>query len=388
MLKSKDINILLSQLCHSTGIVLKMFFKKAEHLLLKIDLILSLLTILCIIIIDSLWIAAVCVYAKRTWRYYRWYQRHPDSIDASSRWFILYNSKTHLTKCIFMLGICMSEILMTVSYSAMFISYHWIKTDVAKDSNHTDIVPLDVLPQSRTLECLFRGFIFFVLLFINLFSLLTQYLTSRTLCQSYRPRRYLIWIVIQYAILLLCSFRKASIFIFVFTPTVSSINWILFYKDTKMLSRALKSNLHSMWLIEQSSVYYKSQLLMVKIYRNYIRILLAALFVQVTAIVFGSIFLFIELILYDHYALSLIYKKDLKLKELPHSIHRNLLLNGFTFKMIDIFAFIYLVMIALPPLTFTLALVGVAIYRRWKNGRPRYRFNYENQQLLLRNIQN
>ena len=81
-----------------------------------------------------------------------------------------------------------------------------------------------------------------------LLSLMTRYLAARYLVHPFRKTlcKYITWLVIQLIILAICSTVYTIILITVISPLLLITNWIILVRDSKILSRALKSNLQQL----------------------------------------------------------------------------------------------------------------------------------------------
>ena len=101
---------------------------------------------------------------------------------------------------------------------------------------------------------------FFILSIFILLSILTRYLAARYLNHSFHRtlRKYIILSSVQFIIIVGCSTIYTIICSFILFPVLLIINWVVLFKDSRFLSRILKSNLKEIELHTNNKTLFRN----------------------------------------------------------------------------------------------------------------------------------
>ena len=215
----------------------------------------------------------------------------------------------------------------------------------------------------------------FISLFIlsTLLSILTRYLAARYLKHSFKRTltKYLLWLVIQFIIFTLSSTLYTFILSFILFPLLLIINWLVLFRDSRILSRVLRSNLIELEFHSGNKVLYREQLIAYKFYRIFMKALILS---QFFLVIFSILFLllkFILLIFHDNCILYYIYGITLHFSVLENSIHTIKPSVAIVLSLIMLFSSIFnilpLICVSLFPLI-----------KKYKSRHNVYRYNYDN----------
>ena len=122
------------------------------------------------------------------------------------------------------------------------VTLHEFEPNYSTSCIHTIFVIVYIFP-SYIIMYNFTVFLYLMLFF--LLSILTRYLSARYLRHPFRLTfvKYFMWYLLQVFIIAYCSTLPTFIYSFVFFPIISVIDWVVVMRDTRVLSRVLKSHL-------------------------------------------------------------------------------------------------------------------------------------------------
>ena len=212
---------------------------------------LSYLVVFCIvyyIILSSLWVVILTKNILTNLREYKYY-KYISLIDIRVRYRILFNYKTVMIKDVFLIAIVLCE---SVSYIYWLIYAEVIYVAkvnfINSDSNCTRFgqitpwynpvlgLPVVVIVWGELLISLFL-----------LFSILSAYLSQRYYSNPLGNRvkyKYAGWWCFQTTILFVCICPYLQICLSIILLTLMTINWWIFFKETKKLIRAIRAVLN------------------------------------------------------------------------------------------------------------------------------------------------
>ena len=211
------------------------------------------------------------------------------------------------------------------------------------------------------------------LLFSTLLSILTRYLAARYLKHSFKRTltKYLLWLIIQFIIVTLSSTLYTFILSFILFPLLLIINWLVLFRDSRILSRVLRSNLIELEFHSGNKVLYREQLIAYKSYRIFVNTLIFSQFLLVVA---GILFLLVKLfilICFSNCILYYIYGYSL---HVPTLGSQKELIRRIGDLIVNISLTLYLISNILPLICVSL----LPLIKRYKSRNNVYRFNYEN----------
>ena len=289
----------------------------------------------------------------------------------------LYNLKTHFIKYILICMCLFVEILLVVSifvYTVLNKKHtHTFDTIGTKNSNCTiNSYFASIYRYPLSIPVLNSPTINFLLL-STLLSILTRYLASRYLNHSFKRTltKYLLWLVIQFIIVTLSSTLYTFILTFTVFPLLLIINWLVLFRDNRILSRVLRSNLIELEFHSRNKVLYREQLIAYKSYRILMKMLLFSqiLFV-VTCILFLQLKLFSLIFVYNC-ILENIYGYPLHIYSLGYSIETIKFTGDIILNLTTLFSstsnILPLICVSLIPLI-----------KKYRSRHNVYRYNYGN----------
>ena len=201
----------------------------------------------------------------------------------------LYNLKTHFVKYVLMV-MCLSVELCVIFWFVLFIwscsrpltanlnneqknfQSKYPNCNFSKTFAHLIFFPFYILMYT------FIYFLFF-LLFV-LLSILNRYLAARYLNHSFKRTllKYIFWLAVQFVLILLCSTIYTLLISVLLFPLLFLINWLVLFRDNRILCRVLRSNLREIKLHSSNKVLYREQLSAYSFYRIFQKTLLISLF--------------------------------------------------------------------------------------------------------------
>ena len=209
----------------------------------------------------------------------------------------LYNLKTHIIKYIL---ICLC-LCVEMSQVVLVFIYIFLNTKRIRETSLNNLSCIgnsyfaNIYRSPILISVQNSPFINFLLL-STLLSILTRYLAARYLKHSFKTTltKYLLWLVIQFIIVTLFSTLYTFILSFIIFPLLLIINWLVLFRDNRILSRVLRSNLIELEFHSGNKVLYREQLIAYKSYRIFMKILLfSQLLLIVSVIVFFSLKIFL-----------------------------------------------------------------------------------------------
>ena len=201
----------------------------------------------------------------------------------------LYNLKTHIIKYILICLCLFVEMLQVVS---IFIYIFFNNGRFHEENNLNNLSCIEnsyfanIYRSPILIPVQNSPFINFLLL-STLLSILTRYLAARYLKHSFKTTltKYLLWLVIQFIIVTLSSTLYTFILSFIIFPLLLIINWLVLFRDNRILSRVLRSNLIELEFHSGNKVLYREQLIAYKSYRIFMKILLFSQFLLIVFVI-------------------------------------------------------------------------------------------------------
>ena len=289
----------------------------------------------------------------------------------------LYNLKTHFIKYILICMCLCVEMLQVVSIFIYIILNEKHKYTFSRISSNnlscsissyfTNIYESPILIPVQ--NSLFIDF----LLFSTLLSILTRYLAARYLKHSFKRTltKYLLWLIIQFIIVTLSSTLYTFILSFILFPLLLIINWLVLFRDSRILSRVLRSNLIELEFHSGNKVLYREQLIAYKSYRIFIKTLI---FSQFFLVAFSILFLLVKfflLLFHDSCILYYIYGITLQFSVLENSIEPFKLSAHIVLSLTMLFSSISNI---LPLICVSL----IPLIKKYRSRNNVYRYNYDN----------
>ena len=304
----------------------------------------------------------------------------------------LYNLKTHITKYVLMIVCCLVEIVGIVGWGLSFISYR----KPSQLPNHTTLLFGDLICYPHVWFLIYFGtqmniFILNFSLCLTsslpiLLAILSRYLAARYLNHPFKRTliKYLIWCSVQCILIGFCSTPYTWIFLLLLVPIISIVNWIVFLRDTSILSRVVRSNLRDIQLYSNNKVLYNQQLSAFKFYRIFRLVSLVSLFF----ILLAQIGFFIggigRMVFYDTCYIH--FDKHISV---PMSIHVHTKYNWIIPDFIDYFSItsciLYSFFLCLPLCGLTFIPIIIKCVKRCREKEDQYWYNYNKLEPLLKN---
>ena len=287
----------------------------------------------------------------------------------------LYNLKTHIVKYI-LICICLCvEILQVVS---IFIYIFFNTHNFRKETNSNNFSCIgnsyfgNIYRSPILIPVQDSPFISFFIL-STLLSILTRYLAARYLKHSFKRTltKYLLWLVIQFIIVTLSSTLYTFILSFILFPLLLIINWLILFRDSRILSRVLRSNLIELEFHSGNKVLYREQLIAYKFYRIFMK---TFLFSQFSLIISGILFLLVKffiLIFFSSCIFEFIYGYSLHIPDLGNQ-------KEFIRRFLDLIVNILMTIYSISNTVPLICVNFLPLIRRCRSRNKVYRFNYEN----------
>ena len=218
----------------------------------------------------------------------------------------------------------------------------------------------------------FQYFLLFVLL-----SILTRYLAARYLNHSFKRTlmKYISWLAVQFVVVLFCSTIYTLVFSLFLFPLIILLNWIVLFRDNRILSRVLNLNLREIELHSNNKVLYREQLSAYRFYRIFHKTLLISLFLLVSVIIlfnFSIVFQFTN----SMCVVNIVY--GIK-HPMPNIIQlSSLFIIIFDHFVTIILSVLYSLSTSLPIVCLTFIPLVRACVKSYKSRHNVYRYNYEN----------
>ena len=289
----------------------------------------------------------------------------------------LYNLKTHFIKYILICMCLCVEILQVVSIFVYIVlnTKHTHAFDRIGSKNSTCIINsyfAGIYRSPLLIPVLNSPFINFLLL-STLLSILTRYLASRYLNHSFKRTltKYLLWLVIQFIIVTLSSTLYTFMLSFIVFPLLLIINWLVLFRDNRILSRVLRSNLIELEFHSGNKVLYREQLIAYKSYRIFIKILL---FSQFFLVIFACFFFLLKMFLLVFDSGCIIYY----IYGYPLHIH-TLGSSTLTIKLsADIVLNLAMLFSSISNILPLICVSLIPFIKKYRSRHKVYRYNYEN----------
>ena len=291
----------------------------------------------------------------------------------------IYNYKTHISKCVIVIAICMTELSQIV--------FGYLYRIVALKLPTLSVVNVSAVGQTIHMSCdygvlkfILHPYLYLILnldiatyiLLVVLLSFLTRFLSLRYLRHPVYPYliRYLAWFLFQFTLIALSSNSFTFPLLFVLMPLFSIINWLLLVRESIFLSRVLSMDIRSIVWYSKNTRSFKNQLIAYNNYKLFRKLLLVSLFISVIVIC----------LLFFSSGFKIFICSTQDPSNAPPIPHTMMDLASY----IDpIFLLLYLVSYGLPLWAYT----GALCIHKYSNRNQQYRFNYSNTktQPLLRN---
>lgn len=213
-----------------------------------------------------------------------------------------------------------------------------------------------------------------------LFSLLSRYLAVRYLVHPFRSIliKYIIWFIAQVLCVAFDTTLYTAVFGYFTYPILMLISWVVFVKDSRILYRALKSNLMEIKYFANNNNLYQQKLSLFKYYRTVTIISCISTFLLTVNISVGYIGRKLMKLISTHFCFfSLVYGI-----QIPAALQFPFLVNSWVYTLHDILSstslLMYAICVAFPLWTVTLSPVVLKLVRRFNDKERYYRFNYDN----------
>ena len=343
---------------------------------------------LFVICLYSGWLVSCCVKCLKTLRMYRVCKitpnHHPTHSDIQylSQQRKLYNLETYGVKYFLMFLCILLELggivwmMLTSTYINVFINND---KEPPNCTAHSDLVRFYFYPFSLIM------YNTSVLLYMSLFtllSILTRYLSARYLNHSFKKTltKYLTWLSVQVLIITVCSSIYTVIALYLIIPLISVINWLLLFRDIRILSQVLRSNLRELELFSNNRILYLQNVYGFRLFRIFQKCLLFSLsFIVVTFIVY-SCNAILKLICHSFCVLNELYGTHINTSIDIHGI------GSYVNILINCIFFLHSISSSFPLLTITVLPLLRECVKRYRSRNFVYRYNYGNIQSAQRLI--
>ena len=370
---------------------------KPSSYLLNIEissLYISVGNLLLTSLFDIAWIIHCMRECWRVAMEYRICKQTPDlhpiyrDVQYLSRQRKLYNLKTHFVKYVLII-MCLSVEICTIIWTFAFLvssfeplnlqmRNEWIHIQSKYPHCHSSdqVAHLVLSP----IYIIMYTLAFFHYIFLNfLLSVLTRYLAARYLNHSFKRTllKYALWLAVQSVLVLICSSIYTIPLSLLLFPLLISINWIALIRDTRILSRVLRSNLREIQYHTNNKILYRAQLSAYRFYIIFQKTLLFSIFLQVVLVMLNSIYIFltigtsiclVNLVLGTNYTL-------LNTIKIPEAVNSTLVSSEYIIG--DSFTVLYSLSSSLPIICVSLIPLIRACVTRYKSRHIAYRYNYE-----------
>ena len=187
-------------------------------------------------------------------------------INTIVKFNLLYNHKTTIIKCLFIIGILSFEIITwcyVLVYHSVFntnIKHKSVINKVHMISPNCSVHPRMGFyyhyPASRLIPILMA---IMLCTLINLISLLTTFLKKRYYVHPFRTSliRYIVWWSFQAIILLACCTIYTLPILFILSPSLALVNWFYLIYESKQLAYILRARISDILNYEWDQVHYK-----------------------------------------------------------------------------------------------------------------------------------
>ena len=287
----------------------------------------------------------------------------------------LYNLKTHIIKYILICMCLCVEISLVVSIF-IYGFFNSVKIhDKASTNNFSCIKTSNFanIYRSPLLIPVFNFSTINFLLLSTLLSILTRYLAARYLKHSFKTtlKKYLFWLVTQFIIVTLSSTLYTFILSFIFFPLLIIINWLALFRDNRILSRVLRTNLIELEFHSGNKALYREQLIAYNSYRIFMKILLFSQFFFATFSILFITLKFFLLIFDSNCILHYIYGYTLHIGTLGSS---SVIIKLSTGIILNLPIFLSSISNMIPLICVSL----IPCIKKYRSRHNVYRYNYAN----------
>ena len=335
------------------------------------------------------WLVNFFVQCLKTFRMYRTCKRTPNlhpiysDVQYLSQQRRLYNLETHCVKY-FLIFLCvLIELtgLLWIILCAVFNNEYInsvnrvieIKTVFPNCTGHSNFYEFYLYPFSIIM------YNTQLLLYISLFtllSILTRYLSTRYLNHSFKKTltKNLTWLGFQILIIAVCSSIYTVIALYLIFPVLGLINWLLLWRDIRILSRVLRSNLRELELFSNNRILYQQNVYGFRLFRIFQKCLLLELLCLVLSIILFCCNFILISIYHSSCILNKLYGTDFDKNIVWHRSSAETYLQLFS-------SFIFLlhsICSSFPLLFITLLPLLRECVKRYRSRHLVYRYNYGN----------
>ena len=347
--------------------------------------------LLLTILFDLGWI----IYCMREcWRVairYRICKQTPDlhpvyrDVQYLSRQRKLYNLKTHFVKYVLMVLCLTVEV-----YAVLFIligrlSLEHVTTEINTMKNSSESkyhncylsVTLSNYVLSPFHTVLYTLAYYHIFTLFLLLCILTRYLAARYLNHSSRKiiLEYASILAAEFVLILICSTTYTIVFSSLLFPLIILTNWLFLVRDSRTLTRVLRSNLREIELHSKNKALYREQLSAYKFYRIFQKVLLLSFFLLVVTTYLSSLGIFLHIFGDSNCILNIIFGINSTMPNIKQFSPKVVNLETV---FANIVVVLYSISTSLPIISITFIPLVRACILRYKSRHTVYRYNYEN----------
>ena len=190
---------------------------------------------------------------------------------------------------------------------------------------------------------------------ILLFSFLSTYLKRRYYGHPLDNRlicKYVFWWSFQVLLLSLSATPFTHIFSYILFPILIVVDFVILFRESRKLGRAIRSVLDDIRRFENDDVLYRSVRTSYSSYKTFVTLHILALFVFILIITFLCIYQFLQIILFQTCYLEFLYHIQYNLhldKQTKHNIAKGLSRFDICFLLFS--SILYLILTVMPQLT-------------------------------------
>ena len=291
--------------------------------------------------------------------------KRAERVDSSLRSKLLENLRATMFKDVLLILMLVLEWLLLIF---MFIFFK-IQTSYTSDDFINSTISIECHRENSHLNLIetlqfnepWLLFIFLcaAILFIStilLFSFLSTYLKRRYYGHSLDNRlicKYVSWWSFQVLLLSLSSTPFTHIFFYILLPILIVVDFVILFRESRKLGRAIRSVLDDIRRFENDDVLYRSVRTSYSSYKTFVTLHILALFAFILIITFSCIYQFLQIILFQTCYLEFLYHIQYNLHldmQTNHNIAKGLYLFEICFRLFLLI--LYMFLIAIPQLIF------------------------------------
>ena len=284
-----------------------------------------------------------------------------NQIDSYLRSKILENYRTTMLKDVLLILMLVLEWLLLIfmlifvkirtSYTSDDFINSTISIECDKENSHLNLIETLLFNEPWLLSI----FLFAAILFISnilLFSFLSTYLKRRYYGHPLDNRlicKYVSWWSFQVLLLSLSSTPFTHIFSYILFPILIVVDFVILFRASRKLGRAIRSVLDDIRRFENDDVLYRSVRTSYSSYKTFVTLHILALFAFILIIIFLCIYQFLQIILFQTCYLEFLYHIQYNLHlDMEGNIVRGLYLFEICFRFILLI--LYMVLTVMPQL--------------------------------------